>query len=278
MLTAPVVEQCPYTVAGQGVIKIAHPVLATLAGAVFDNIEWLALLVGTRSENGLEISVTDMRIPLQERGQADCSLFGKPQELDPDVVGVVHSHHSMAAFFSYVDKNTLNPRFPMSLVVAQPRTQESEVESLLGFNYRAEGRVPLPCGSIGIVNFTVVPDPLVEMWPEKPSVGFSEPQLSIPLSDCPHVTRTREVMQQHCSTKCGLITIGKATSIFGRDAKSFLKEVESKTRGRKFNNSLVQYGPPVVNDNRRYFNRYGNHQSQWDQTEAFIKHWSEWGD
>src|SRR5678815_3182647 len=142
MITIPVVPSCPHTMTGKGVLRLEHSVIAMLAGAVYDRNEWIALLIGTRSEDGLDVIVDDLRIPLQERGYASCELV-REEPIENGVVGVVHSHHNMTAFFSHTDDTTLNPRFPVSLVIAQTGGQNSESETLLGFNYKVEGRAPV---------------------------------------------------------------------------------------------------------------------------------------
>lgn len=273
MIKVPVVESCPYTVAGTGVMRIAHPVLAILAGAVYDKDEWIALLVGTRSENGLDIAVNSLRVPLQERGHANCEL-ARPEPLTPDVVGVIHSHHNMGAFFSQTDHSTLNPRFPSSLVVARVKTNSSETEGLLGFSYKAEGRAVLPCGSPGVVNFIVQPNPLP--YPEWTAIaqGFREPDINTSLYHCPHVTQTNEKFVTHCNTTCGIQVDTPATAIFGKDSQAFIAEVQEKTEKPKWNkwdkwNKGSNNGNGVTVVDNRQFNRY----SEYFDDERYLRHW-----
>ena len=289
LFKVPVVESCPYTHVGKGVMKFSHKVLATFAGAVYDRDEWIALLVGTRDESGLTITVTDVRVPSQHRSHASCELQHK-ESLPPDVVGVVHSHHTMGVFFSNIDVDTLNTRFPTSIVVGQPRHNQSDAEALLGFNYKAEGRVALPCGSMGVVKFTVLPDPYIEDWPEKVEVGFGTPDTSIPLHNCPNKTQELVKIVSASKTQCGIETTTKADSIFGRDGKAFITEVEHKTQRRKydrFQSPHSQYPIVVDNraafrevdviDNRKYFG--GKKQSGFrtpNNQEEFLAHWGEY--
>ena len=272
MITMPVVEQCPHTVTGLGVIKVSHAVLATLAGAVYDRDEWMALLIGTRSENGLEIQVDSLRIPLQERSHAACSLV-RQEPLTPDVVGVVHSHHTMRAFFSTTDDETLNTRFPMSLVVAQTGHDSSNIEHLLGFSYKAEGRAPLPCGSIGIVPFRLTPTPAIAEWPETLVSGFQTPTEQISLRLCPHTTKARISFINHCTTTCGIERTEAASTIFGRDGKEFLKEVQTNTRGG------VKYGGNglVVVDNRRHWEKKRDKHGFWGDDDNVRQYGEGWG-
>jgi len=280
MITIDVIESCPYTKAGQGVIKIAHPVLAIIAGAVYDRNEWIALLIGKRSENGLDITVTDIKVPQQERGYASCEL-ANPEPLTEDIIGVIHSHHSMGAFFSKTDHDELNPRFPMSLVVAQVK-QNQGLERLLGFSYKAEGRVVLPCHNPGVVDFTVLPDPLIPEWPTVTS-GFSVPTTTDPC-DCPYTTRENKGMTCHTEMACGLTSTEAAHSIFGHDGKQFLAEVQAKTTHPKFTgwsgykgkNNNCYPGMPVV-DNRRYWKNGretgGPFIDGEEYDERYLRHW-----
>jgi proteasome lid subunit RPN8/RPN11 len=292
MLTIPVIESCPHTVTGRGKLTIAHTILATFAGAVYEREEWMALLLGTRDESGLNINVTGIRVPLQQRSVGNCKLV-KEEELTPDIVGVVHSHHSMGAFFSVTDHDTLNPRFPMSIVVAQPKVNESQVERLLGFTYKAEGRVVLPCGSIGIVSFTVLPDPVLEAWPETVTGAFRIPHLNTALDECPHTTRTRVQLMDTCTTTCGIVRTEPADTLFGRESTEFVKEVEKMTKGYNFQkgdywdrstnwvNRIPDnpYQSLVVVDNRQHGKKKDKSLRTLTREEGyFYRGWGEYGD
>jgi proteasome lid subunit RPN8/RPN11 len=259
MISIPVVPSCPYTRVGQGLLHIAHPVLSIFAGAVHDRIEWIALLTGTRSPDGMEVMVTGVRVPLQERSHASCELV-REEPLTPEVVGVVHSHHSMDAAFSTIDDSTLNPRFPLSIVVARNSHTSTDSEKLFGFNYQAEGRVPLPCGSIGIIAYLAVPSPMLDIWPEVAEFGYEEPDTTVSLFHCPHTTRTLAGITQTCKTACGIENTQPAQAIFGNDSKEFMTEVQQKTQRSKIKN----YNIPQHYDYTKSF------ESQQDQ---FLQHW-----
>lgn len=268
MLTIPVVPICPYTTSGVGTLKLSHAVLGTLAGAVYDRIEWMALLIGKRDKSGLNVTVESLRIPLQTRSHGNCSMV-RQEPLASDVIGVVHSHHSMGAFFSQTDDDTLNPRFPTSIVIAQVNGNTSEVESLLGFRYKAEGRVQLSCGSMGIINFVVQPDPLLDIWPEKVEGHFDKPNLTTTLSHCPHNQKKRIGLRYECSTKCGIHTQEQATAIFGRDGKEFLTEVEKQTK------ASPHIGQQMWVNDKRHYKNYGLRtidEYPYDD-ERYLKHW-----
>lgn len=284
MIKIPVVGNCPYTHAGEGVMHIAHPVLAVLAGAVHDKDEWMAFLIGTRSENGLEVRVTELRIPDQRRGHGFCETV-KQEPLAPDVVGVVHSHHTMGAFFSNTDDTKLNPRFPTSIVVAQPKYQTNNEGKLLGFAYKAEGRVPLPCGSIGIVDFTALPDPMVDEWPISAEPKFHKPQLDKTLYYCPHTKVEAKGINQSTTTKCGITKVEATAAVFGRNGDKFIKEVEKKTEASQHGGQWNYYEgtgkPYVVNDKRykevRGFQPPPGGRGPWDtEDELYMRSWSEY--
>ena len=277
MFKIEMVEKCPYTPVGTGILRLSHTVIANLAGAISDQDEWLALLVGTRSPDGMDITVNELRIPLQERSHAQCSLVNK-EPLTPEIVGVVHSHHSMGAFFSTTDDTELNPRFPVSIVVARTRAGSSDAERLLGFDYLAEGRAVLPCGRLGIIGFDVLPTPEMKEWPEAPVKGYTAPDPTVTLHYCPHKTQKMEGFINHCNTKCGVVSTQPATAVFGRTGKDFLDVVKSQTQRRKIN---YQY---PVHDKRHHAkngygvkgDRYGYgswNNDPYDDQEAYLRHW-----
>lgn len=138
------VYDCPVTRGSLGVMTMPPDLIGMIAGAVRDKVEWAVLLNGTRSEDGYEVTVERFTVPVQERSGTHAVI--REVELADDVVGVMHSHHTMGAFFSTTDKNTLNPRFPSSIVVAVENNN-------LGFKYEAVGKVILPCGGLGEVKF-----------------------------------------------------------------------------------------------------------------------------
>lgn len=293
MITIPVVEYCPHTKAGKGVLHITHDVLATLAGAVHDHQEWIALLVGTRSADGLSVTVNSLKVPLQERGSANCEL-AQLEPLTPDIVGVIHSHHSLGAFFSKTDHDELNPRFPLSLVIAQLKTNSPYAEQLLGFEYEAEGRTPLPCNSIGVIDFTVIPTPAIPEWPVTVTPEFGEPDLKASLYQCPHSTRTRVGLTTTCKTTCGIEVTEPTSTIFGRTGKEFMDEVKVKTQRPTYKG--VYYGgynrqgnrdatvPLQVTDTRKNKHNKGNKRNDGPVIGQYYNpfpdgddHWRPWG-
>lgn len=263
MIKIPVVHQCPYTGAGMGVARVSHEVLAILAGAVHDHEEWMAFLVGKRSPDGLDVTVTELRVPQQYRSQANCETV-KEEPLLPDVVGVVHSHHNMTAFFSNTDDTKLNPRFPISIVVAQPRATSPVEARLLGFDYQGEGRAPLPCGTIGIIKFKIQPLPMVKDWPVTVVPQYDQPTDST-LRFCPNIEQEYQGMESLRHAKCGVTKTESIVAYFGQNGQEFIKEVNEKTksqiRGQQFQ----------VSDKR--FKRYVERSGVWDDDD-FLRHWS----
>lgn len=163
MFKQQVVKDCPVTRGSRGMVRIEPEVLAELAGTLEDEKgwEWAVLLHGRRDADGWDVLVEAISVPPQERDGTEVDIDEKV-ELAGDVVGVLHSHHGMGAFFSGTDRTQLNPRFPMSIVISSNLVDDESV--WLGFSYLAEGRVKLPCGAMGVVEFGMVPAG-VEDWP-----------------------------------------------------------------------------------------------------------------
>lgn len=262
MLTIPVIETCNYTITGKGIIKMRQSVLRTLAGAVHDSLEWMAFLEGRRSADGLRITVTSLKVPKQYRTMATCNL-ANPEALPPNIVGVVHSHHGMSAFFSTTDRESLNPRFPVSVVIAQVRdySTASLDSNLLGFEYQAEGRALLPCKHLGVLQFTIVPEPQPRGWP-RARVGYTQPAKVVPCSLMD--TKTRGLTTYY-KAPCGLGTSRRAMAVFGADGKAFLDEVAKNTCVPPSLPSVRKPSIPV---------QHACQSSPWDEDD-FLRSWSE---
>lgn len=143
------VEECPYTRESHGIVRMSPTMIAELAAAVHDVDEWAIVLQGTREQRGYLVNITGYRVPEQTRSSGHVEL--PPMDLEPEDVGVIHSHHKLGAFFSTTDTATLNPRFPMSIVIASKRLQ------YLGFDYKGTGKVTLPCGARAEVEMFIQP-------------------------------------------------------------------------------------------------------------------------
>lgn len=143
------ITSCPHSRKSTGIVLMQPSLVAELAAAVTDKDEWAILLHGERRKDGYEVEVKDYSIPPQSRSGGHVSIA--EFDLEADVVGVIHSHHSMGSFFSTIDTSTLNPRFPISIVVAHGATM------YLGFDYKGTGKVQLPCGSTGEIEFRIQP-------------------------------------------------------------------------------------------------------------------------
>lgn len=186
------VESCPYTRKSHGVVRMSPSLIAQLASAVSDPDEWAIVLQGTREQRGYEVIVTGYRVPPQTRS---CGHVELPEmDLEDDDIGVIHSHHKLGAFFSGTDKTQLNPRFPVSIVVAQKKLQ------YLGFDYLGTGKVTLPCGSPAEVEFFIQPTegPVVH---EAVEVVHGADDLG----HCPNYTDTaQDAYHVHYLAACGL--------------------------------------------------------------------------
>lgn len=226
------VKGCPVVKRSQGVMSMTPDLIGNIAGAVRDRIEWIALLNGKRSEDGYEVTVDRFTIPQQYRTGGDAEML--EQELDSDVVGVIHSHHSMGAFFSGIDTNTLNPRFPSSIVVAIARNS-------MGFNYKAVGKVTLPCGAVGEVEFKLAVVG-AERFAQQVIRGSHEGEAA-DLGDCEDY-ETREVDQYTIieTGSCGQTAQGEKPLMFGQDGAQFMSVVQSQTLQRAKSQFGGQYG------------------------------------
>ena len=145
----PVVSECPYSRRSSGVVRMTPELISALAAAVSDQDEWAIVCKGERTERGYLLNITSYWLPDQDRSGGHVSVKEFEREID-DIL-VIHSHHSMGAFFSTTDTGQLNPRFPASIVVAQAKS------SYLGFDYKGVGKVTLPCGAQAEVEMFIQP-------------------------------------------------------------------------------------------------------------------------
>lgn len=204
--------------------------VAQIAGAAVlgakDKTEWIALLNGKRSEDGYEVFVERFTIPEQFRGTAHADI---PETvLDPSVVGVMHLHPWWSqATFSGIDDNSLNPRFPFSIVVSPSNNN-------LGFSYQAEGKVTLPCGAVGQVKRFMLAVEGVERfaWEAVRPEHSSEVE---DLGDCHRFSEAAKDDYTLVETaECGLVTVADTAAVFGREGGAeFIAVVEKQTLDRK---------------------------------------------
>lgn len=222
MFKTKMVEKCPVSTKSRGVMTLPPALITEIAGAVRDSIEWIALLNGTRSADGYEVTVEKFTIPQQYRTAGDAEMVDT--QVGEGVVGVIHSHHKMGAFFSGIDTSTLNPRFPTSIVVAQARNN-------LGFAYKAVGKVVLPCNAVGEVEFRLAVEG-VERFAFEPVKADHSGEVG-DLGDCDSysVEDTSEWTQVERAA-CGLHAVVDKPLMFGQDGAGFLEVVRSQTLSR----------------------------------------------
>lgn len=157
------VTNCPVTSGTFGRIVMPTELIAELVGALADEPgqEWLVFMHGRREKGGLVYVVDRFSVPQKQRRHS--SEVDIPQmAYDDDLIGPIHSHHSMGAFMSGTDKTKLNPRFDISIVISS-RLDNDEAE-VLGFSYEAVGHAKLPCGANGHIRYVIQPEG-VEDWP-----------------------------------------------------------------------------------------------------------------
>ena len=264
MLKINVVDECPHTVA-KGHLYLPHNIIGALAGAVQDRQEWMALFKGTRSPNGLMVRVTGIKVPPHYRSLSNVELM-KHEPLTPDIIGVVHSHHSFSACFSLTDYDELNTRFPLSLVIAQPSRSSTDECYSLGFDYAVEGKVTLPCGSVGNINYVIVPVPLPKNWAPVPRANFDKPDTD-KMGDCDSSTSKQTKSHEEITTKCGLLFTRALPTVFGTYDDLIMPRVEKVAKPRP----IVQY--PKQN---QYFGNWQrrDYEKQTDLA-SHINGWSE---
>lgn len=200
---------CPHT-KGTGIVHIPEWLIAELCGAVEEPNEWAIILKGRVEEGGRLCIVDDYTIPDQERSGGYVNIGEVDNSLQAGVVGVIHSHHVMGAFFSGTDINQLNPRFPLSIVVARKANQ------YLGFSYKATGKFTLPCGAQGKQAYLIQPvdgeghiaGPVIASMDSEPS--------GTDLNDCNNFKEVEgDRYQVGWEAACGLKETGLRPEAFG---------------------------------------------------------------
>lgn len=232
------VHNCPIVDRTVGKIYIAPTVIGILAGLVRDPNEWVAILMGTASEDNLEVTVTGLYVPPQQSRRMDhCEIdtekYPFPDDVRENLVGVVHSHNSMTATFSSQDLayDGFCSNYPMSIVISTKvqtnASKDTKLEAvLLGFAYEAVARIKLPCGARGRAYFEVHPLG-IEDWPIS-SVAKEPPSLkeAKSLGDCQRWEAGKGSDRYYVNrvAKCG--TVEKETlvrqAIFGSNAEEQL--------------------------------------------------------
>ena len=95
----------------------------------FPNTEWLAYLVGEKI-NDNDYLITDLIVPSQTATSGNVyDVKHDWNRSEANVVGVIHSHHTMGAFFSGTDDAYINQNHDISIVVST--SQSSKIESQL---------------------------------------------------------------------------------------------------------------------------------------------------
>lgn len=259
MFTQQTVTNCPVTSGSTGRVIIPPILLAELVGTLDREAgeEWLVLLHGKREESGLTYKVERITVPPNQlRHSSEVELSEMVEEAD--LIGVLHSHHSMGAFFSGTDKTKLNPKYDLSIVISS--RLEKDEHKVLGFSYEAEGGVKMPCGVNGRIKFHIVPED-VEDWPFWLPHGFRAAANFEGLGDCAKakVERTDEeaffervVTTPTCNLGLeSVVKTGPKIAAFGRGGDAISKLLPAPVKqvysweGRKSDKVTVR-------DKRRY--------------------------
>lgn len=128
-----------------GRVLFAIPVLLKIK-ALFDKyteagLEFTVYLIGQKEGN--DYIVEDIYIPRQEVTSADATITD--DHFPPGVIGILHSHHTMGAFFSGTDEEYVNNNYySVSVVIAKSK---QDLKQQLGFfDYKAIAWYDTPCG------------------------------------------------------------------------------------------------------------------------------------
>lgn len=97
--------------------------------------EWLAYLKGTIDQKNLIAFIQSIVVPKQEVSSASVDVHAKDVPADADIIGTVHSHHTMGSFFSGTDTGSIAQHHPVCLVYSH----KDGIKGLL--------QVSLPCGN-----------------------------------------------------------------------------------------------------------------------------------
>ena len=103
----------------------------------YKNIEWLAYLIGNWVDDKTPV-VKELFIPEQKVSSAAVNNINCPEHNEINVIGVIHSHHTMNHKFSQIDDDWINQNHNISLVVSHTG-MEGQV------------RWKTPCGSLKTV-------------------------------------------------------------------------------------------------------------------------------
>lgn len=210
MFKRTIVKTCPVVKASRAVMRVPADLIREWNGLLRaeKDCEWLGLLIGKRSQDGLLVEVEGMIIPQnQERSAAEVKL---PEGPEPDgVVGVIHSHHHMGARFSGIDWSTLNNRFWSSIVISYALEGVDDPERWwMGFDYEAVAQIKLPCGQLGMVEVEVevVGGPEGTFLPKSIlRAGTLQHFVVDDLGDCPHATPVMvDDWRARLEVKCGI--------------------------------------------------------------------------
>jgi len=104
----------------------------------YNNIEWLAYLLGPKGTRDVEdVFIPDQSISTARVDDIECEEFN-----NLSVIGVIHSHHTMGHSFSSTDHDYINGNHDISIVISN--------SGLAGqFRYKT------PCGAYKIVEANV---------------------------------------------------------------------------------------------------------------------------
>lgn len=173
--TPPCATECSWAKQYHDTFTIPYHVFIKIQAMMrsFPDREWLGYIVQDDLGDSL-----DLFIPEQVAHTTTVTNVKTPPDLD--IVAVIHSHHSMGAFFSSMDRETVNMNHPVSIVVS------SKGNSL---EFKAVRKLQLPCGMIlqQEIDVDIEDEPVDPNWlqdalsrvkePEPPKLSYFEDYL-----------------------------------------------------------------------------------------------------
>lgn len=160
----PCATQCSFAQQFATPFVISRKVYAKIAALMnaFPTQEWLGYIIQD------DLDTQDLFIPPQTASAT--SVYNVQTPPDIQIIAVIHSHHSMGAFFSNMDRDTVNINHDVSIVVSYKRNSSS-------LEFKAVRKLTLPCGMFTNVEIPVEiePEQVSQQWLEEAIKNIQKP-------------------------------------------------------------------------------------------------------
>ncbi|MEM4297771.1 MAG: Mov34/MPN/PAD-1 family protein [Nitrososphaerota archaeon] len=162
--TPPCATECSWAKQYHDTFTIPYHVFIKIRAMMnsFPDREWLGYII----QDGDSL---DLFIPEQVAHTTTVTNVKTPPDLD--IVAVIHSHHSMGAFFSSMDRETVNMNHPVSIVVSSTSKGNS-------LEFKAVRKLQLPCGMIlqQEIDVDIEDEPVDPNWLQDALSRVKEPE------------------------------------------------------------------------------------------------------